>query len=92
MKGGIDKAHSQNSDGLLLQLSSRIEKVDVQEDLVRLGAGLALETNAEPSVLLVGPLIVAGCNCVGENEEARILATKGIESLKQQLVLMAEHV
>src|SRR5690349_10281979 len=92
MKGGIDKAHSQNSDRLLLQLGSRIEKVDVQEYLVRLGARLTLETNAEPSVLLVCTLIVAGCNRVGEDEEARIPASKGIESIKQQLVLMVEHV
>jgi hypothetical protein len=69
MKGGIYEVHAKNSDGLLLPLRSRIPEIDVQEHLAGLRARLGLEANAQPSVLLVRALVIAGCDRVGENEE-----------------------
>ena len=91
VKHGIYEVDAQNSDGLLLQLRCRIAKVDVQEHLAGLGAGLGLEANTQPPVLLVGALIIAGRNSVGKDKEARILAASRIEPIQQKLVLTVEH-
>src|SRR5205807_7553365 len=72
---GIYKVHAQDSDGLLLLRRGQIAQVDVQEHLAGLGIGCGLKANAQPSVLLVRALIIAGSDGIGKNKEPRILPT-----------------
>jgi hypothetical protein len=63
----------------------------MQEQLAGFGAGLGLEANTKPSVLLIGALIIAGGDSISKDEEARILATSRVEPVQQMLVLIVEH-
>ena len=48
--GAVDEVDADEADGFLLAGGEGVEHFDVNEDFRRLGAGMVLETDAEPAV------------------------------------------
>src|SRR5580658_303625 len=67
---GVDQVHAQDADGFLLEEVRAITHVDVENDLVRLAAGLQLEAQTYPTVRLICSSVVAGGDGIHEGKEA----------------------
>ena len=89
--GGIEQVDTEDAERLLLQRVGGVPHVDVQEDVVRRAARPDLEPQSHPSVALVGAIEVAGRDGVGEREEARLGAARGVEALQEERVLVVQH-
>src|SRR5580692_11555220 len=72
VEDSIDKVHAQNADSLLLEGVGRIPQVDMENYVVRLAARLQLEPQADPTVRLICPGVVAGGDGINEREEASV--------------------
>src|SRR5579864_8608185 len=75
VKDSIDKVHAQDADSLLLEGVGRIPKVDMENYVVRLAAGLQLEPQADPTVRLICPGVVAGGDGINKGKEASVRST-----------------
>jgi hypothetical protein len=91
MDTGVDEIHAEASEGILLACVARIEHPDVNDDVVRLAAGLVLEADPHPGM----PVIAAGVGFrgsgVGEGEEPRARAARFLEPLSEEGKLVLEH-
>ncbi len=68
-----------------------VEQADVDDDLVRFGTRVRLETDAQPAVALGGMVVALGGDGVGKGEETRAPTAFFGQPLDEQLVLVFEH-
>ena len=81
--GAIDEVDADESDGFLLAGGEGVEHFDVDEDFGGLGAGMVLETDAEPAVAAGGTGRTVGGYGVGEDEECGGFSARGVELLRR---------
>ena len=91
MMAGIDQIHAERANGLLLELRGGILEIDVEKNLIGLGAGFVLEAETDPAVLLVGSLVVPGGDGVGEDEKSGMVAANFAEPGEEELIFVVEH-
>ena len=65
--------------------------MDVQQNLAGLAFRLGLEAQAQPAVLLVGPLIIAGGDGIGEDKKTRRRAALLVQAFGKHFVFAIEH-
>ena len=87
----VEQVHADDAQRLLLQGVVGVEHPHVHDDLAVLVAWIGLEPHAHPAVALVGALVVAGGNRVGEDEEAGRVAAAISQPGQVQRVLVVEH-
>ena len=73
---GIEQVHADDAQRLLLQAVFVIEHAHVDEDLAVFIARMSLIFDAHPAVALVGALIIARRNGIGEGEESGGVAAR----------------
>ena len=89
--GAVDEVDTDEADGFLLAGGEGVEHFNVNEDFRRLGAGVVLETDAEPAVPAGGAGRTVSGYGVGEDEECGGFTALGVELLGELRVFAVEH-
>ena len=89
--GGVEQVHADDPERLLLQTVFVIEHPDVDQDLAVFIARVSLIFDAHPAVALVGALVIARRDGVGEDEEGGGVAARGAQPFEIEAVLVVEH-
>src|SRR5580704_7975733 len=77
IEGTVNEIDPDDAEGLLLQDGVLVPHADMQDNFARLAHRYSLKPDSQPTVRLVGPLMVAGRDRVCEDEEVRSVAANG---------------
>src|ERR1700730_14053535 len=90
-KSPVKEIDPHDAQSLLLEIVFPIEYADMNNDLTVLVPRAGLVFDAHPSVGLVGALIIASRDGVGEGEEGGGVSARHSQPLQVESVLVVEH-